>query len=121
MSIGEQIKRIRTAKGLSQKEVIISAGLDKAQYSRIENNKTDPYFSTIDKIAKAMGITLSELFTTSEEPKEIQSHDKTVMEKVNLIESLSKEEKATIYKMLDAFIGKKKLKDTLANVLKDME
>jgi len=121
MNIGEQIKKIRTAKGLSQKEVIISAGLDKAQYSRIENNKTDPYFSTVERIAEAMGISLSELFATSGEPKEIHSLDKTIMEKVNFIESLADEEKATIYKMLDAFLGKKKLKDTLAGVLKDVE
>lgn len=121
MNIGEQIKRIRAAKGLSQKEVIISAGLDKAQYSRIENSKTDPYFSTVERIAKAMGISLSDLFTTSGEPKEIQSHDKSIMEKVNMIESLAEEEKATIYKMLDAFLGKKKLKDALASVLKDVE
>nr|MBA3899903.1 helix-turn-helix domain-containing protein [Bacteroidota bacterium] len=33
MNLGEQIKRIRTAKGLSQKEVISVSGLDKAQYS----------------------------------------------------------------------------------------
>ena len=121
MNIGEQIKRIRTAKGLSQKEVTMTAKLDKAQYSRIENGKTDPSVSTAERIAKAMGLSLSELFATSDEPKEIKSHDKTIMEKVNLIESLNKEEKATIYKMLDAFIGKKKLKDTLANVLKDIE
>jgi len=42
-------------------------------------------------------------------------------EKVNMIESLAEEEKATIYKMLDAFLGKKKLKDALVSVLKDME
>jgi len=68
-----------------------------------------------------MGISLSDLFTTSGEPKEIQSHDKSIMEKVNMIESLAEEEKATIYKMLDAFLGKKKLKDALASVLKDVE
>jgi len=38
-----------------------------------------------------------------------------------MIESLAEEEKATIYKMLDAFLGKKKLKDALVSVLKDME
>ena len=121
MHIGEQIKRIRTAKGLSQKEVIVSAGLDKAQYSRLENGKTDPYFSTIEKIAKALGISLAELFVSSDELKEVHSLDKSVMEKVSLIESLADEEKQTIYNMLDAFVGKKKLKDTLSNVLKDVK
>lgn len=121
MTIGEQIKKIRLAKGLSQKEVTMTAKLDKAQYSRIENGKTDPSISTVERIAKALGISLAELFVNTEEIKEIHSLDKSVMEKVSLIESLPNEEKQTIYNMLDAFIGKKKLKDTLSNVLKDVK
>jgi transcriptional regulator with XRE-family HTH domain len=121
VSIGEQIKRIRTAKGLSQKEVIIAGKLDKAQFSRIENGKTDPSVSTIIRIAEALGISLSELFATSDELKEVNSLDKTIMEKVSLIEQLNKEERQTLYTMLDAFVGKKKLKDALAGVLKDVK
>jgi len=120
MDLGEQIKRIRTAKGLSQKEVLNISGLDKAQFSRIENGKTDPSFTTLEKIAKALGISISELFATTDEIKEVNSHDKTVMEKVSLIESLNDDEKNTIYSMLDAFVGKRKLKDALSNVLQDV-
>jgi hypothetical protein len=36
------------------------------------------------------------------------------------VETLSDDERKTIYTMLDAFIGKKKLKDALANVLQDV-
>jgi len=43
------------------------------------------------------------------------------MEKVKLIESLSDNERETIYSILDAFVGKKKLKDTLAGVLDDIK
>jgi hypothetical protein len=39
------------------------------------------------------------------------------MEKVKLIESLSDEEKQTIFKILDAFVGKQKLKNTLESPL----
>lgn len=120
MDIGENIKRIRVSKNLSQKEVITEAKLDAAQYSRIENGKTDPTFSTLEKIAKALGVSLSELFASTEELKEVNSHDKTIMEKVTLMESLTEEERKTIYNILDAFIGKKKLKDALSNVLHDM-
>ena len=42
------------------------------------------------------------------------------MEKVSLIEGLSEEERKTIYTMIDAFVGKKKLKDTLSYVLQDV-
>jgi len=119
MIVGEQIKRIRASKGLSQKEVIVEAGLDKAQYSRIENGKTDPSVSTVAKIAKALGISLADMFAL-DDLKEIQSRDRTLMEKVSLMESLDDKEKETIYNMLDAFVGKKKLKDTLSNVLQDV-
>ncbi|WP_223607426.1 helix-turn-helix domain-containing protein [Chryseobacterium sp. OSA05B] len=121
MNVGENIKRIRTAKNLSQKEVTINAGLDTAQYSRIENGKTDPSVNTLERIAKALGITLAELFASTDELKEINSLDKSLMEKVALMESLSDEEKQTIYTMLDAFIGKRKLKDALSNVLQDVK
>ena len=121
MNIGDNIKKIRLAKGLSQKEVTINADLDPAQYSRIENGKTDPSVTTLEKIAKALGVSLSELFAATEELKEINSHDRSIMEKVALVETLPEEERKTIYNMLDAFIGKKKLKDALSNVLQDVK
>ncbi len=43
------------------------------------------------------------------------------MEKVALMETLNEEEKHTIYVMLDAFIGKRKLEDALSAVLKDVK
>ena len=43
------------------------------------------------------------------------------MEKVSLIEDLSEEERNTLYFMLDAFLGKQKLKDVLSNVLNDVK
>jgi transcriptional regulator with XRE-family HTH domain len=119
MDLGEQIKRIRTIKGLSQKEVLSISGLDKAQYSRIENSKTDPSFSTLVRIVKALGVSLPELFATTDELNAVNSFDKSVMEKVTLIESLQDDEKNTLYSMLDAFVGKRKMKDALAGVLKD--
>lgn len=120
MHIGEQIKRVRMAKGLSQKEVIMAAGLDKAQYSRMENGKTDPAFSTLDRIAKAIGISLSELLAEGDLP-EIASLDKSVLEKVSLMESLPDAERQTLYIMLDAFVGKRKLKEALAGVLNEVK
>jgi transcriptional regulator with XRE-family HTH domain len=121
MNIGDNIKRIRAAKNLSQKEVTLNAKLDTAQYSRIENGKTDPSVTTLEKIAFALGVSLSDLFASTEELKEINSYDKSLLEKVALMESLSEEEKQTIYVMLDAFIGKRKLKDALSSVLNDVK
>ncbi len=95
--------------------------MDSAQYSRIENGKTDPTVTTLEKIAKALGSSLSDLFASTGELKEINSYDKSIMEKMALLEALSDNEKQTIYTMLDAFIGKQKLKDALSGVLNDVK
>ena len=121
MNVGENIKKIRMAKGLSQKEVTITSGLDTAQYSRIENGKTDPSVTTLERIAKAMNISLVDIFAIPGELREINSRDQTSMEKISLVEALPDEERKTIYFMLDAFVGKKKLKETLSNVLQEVQ
>jgi transcriptional regulator with XRE-family HTH domain len=117
MGLGEQIKKVRLAKGLSQKEVVIGADIEKAQFSRIENDKTDPSYSTIEKIAKAMGCTLSELFNTGEELKDVHSMYKSLMEKVIILENLEEDEKKGIYSIIDGLATKQKLKQTLSNAL----
>jgi transcriptional regulator with XRE-family HTH domain len=119
LNIGDNIKRIREAKGLSQKELITAIGMGAPMYSRIETGKTEPSLSSLEKIAKALGIKLSELFS-DKEPEEVNSHNTTLMEKVRLIESLTEEEQKTLFTILDAFVGKKKLKDTLSSVLKNV-
>ena len=118
MTVADRIKKIRKAKNLSQKEVTAAINMGAAQYSRIENGKTDPSSSTLEKIAQALGITLAELFADEKQLTDINSTDKTLMEKVKLMESLEEQEKQTLFNMLDAFVSKKKLKDALSNALK---
>ena len=117
VNLGENIRKIREAKGLSGKEVALSSKMDPAQYSRIENNKTDPALSSLLKIAKALGVSVADLFTADEVFKDVNSIDKTLMEKISLIDSLDKKEKQAFFTMLDALVAKKKLKDNLSSAL----
>jgi transcriptional regulator with XRE-family HTH domain len=59
--LGKNLKRIRTAKGISQGEISRKLEVDKSFVSNIENGKTNPTLSTIAKIAKAIGVSVSEL------------------------------------------------------------
>lgn len=83
----------------------------------MENNKTDIALSSIVKIAKALGVNVADLFTADEVYKDVNSVDKTLMEKMSLIELLDKKEKSAFFTMLDALVSKKKLKDTLSSAL----
>ena len=59
--LGKNLKRIRTAKCISQGEIGRILKVDKSFVSNIENGKTNPTLSTIAKIAKAIGVSVSEL------------------------------------------------------------
>ena len=59
--LGRNLKRIRTAKGISQGEIGRMLGVDKGFVSNIENGKTNPTLATITKLAKALGVSSDEL------------------------------------------------------------
>ena len=117
MDLGSSIKKVREAKGMSQKEVALACKIDNSNYSKIEGGKTDPAFSSVVKIANALGVPLYDLFKADEVFADVNSFDKSLMEKMALVDHLDKKEKTAFYAVLDAFLGKKKMKDALSNVL----
>ena len=121
MDIGKKIKQIREAKDLTAKEVVTAVDMQPAMYSRIENGKTEPSLSSLEKIAKALGVKLSDLFDDEDKLADVNSYDASLMEKVKLVEELNEEEKKIVFSLVDALVGKKKLKDALTNVLSDVK
>jgi hypothetical protein len=67
------------------------------------------------------GISLSDFFATEDAIADVNSYDGSLMEKVKAIEALSDEEKKTVFSIVDAFAGKKKLNDALSGVLSDVK
>lgn len=119
MDIGKRIKSIREAKGMTAKEVISSVGMGAPMYSRIENGVNEPSLTTLEKIAKALGVKLSDIFDTDDKLADVNSYDASLMEKIKLVETLNEEEKKMVFSFVDALVGKKKLKDALSGVLND--
>ena len=120
MDVAKNIKRIREKKGMSQKELINAVGLGAPMYSRIETGKAEPSLTTLEKIAKALNVKLSDFFDNDANLEDINSYDSDLVDKIKIIEILNEEEKKTVFSIVDAFIGKKKLKDALNNVLTEV-
>jgi transcriptional regulator with XRE-family HTH domain len=59
--LGENLKRIRTEKGITQGDIARALEMDKSFVSNIENGKTNPTLATITKLAKALGVSSDEL------------------------------------------------------------
>jgi len=58
---GENMKKIRLEKGMSQGDICRSLELDRAYISNVENGKQNLTISTMEKVAKALGVSIDTL------------------------------------------------------------
>jgi transcriptional regulator with XRE-family HTH domain len=59
--LGNNLKRIREAKKMSQGDVMRKMGCSRSYVSNIENGKTNPTLETISKLAKVLDVSTTEL------------------------------------------------------------
>src|SRR6266478_6182828 len=62
MVIGNRLKELRESKNLSQGDIEKKTGLLRCYISRVENNHTVPAIETLEKIARALEVSMSQLF-----------------------------------------------------------
>jgi predicted phage transcriptional regulator len=63
MNIGENIKTIRTSKGLTQRDLATKLNITQQSIAQYENGKRIPKLSTVRKIANALNVSLNEIIT----------------------------------------------------------
>lgn len=61
-AFGENLKKLRKEKGFTQEKLAFSIGVEISQISRIERGILNTSISTAEAIAKAMNISLKDLF-----------------------------------------------------------
>jgi transcriptional regulator with XRE-family HTH domain len=60
------IRALRADRGRTQEDVAYAAGLTSSSYSRIERGLTNPAWTTVQRIADALGVTQAELAAAAE-------------------------------------------------------
>ncbi len=58
---GENMKKIRLEKKMSQGDICRALGLDRSYISNVENGKQNLTISTMEKVAKALDIKIDQL------------------------------------------------------------
>ena len=61
--VGKQIRKIRESKDVSQQELAAKCNFEKSNMSRLEAGRVNPTLATLEKVAKALDVTLAEIFT----------------------------------------------------------
>jgi transcriptional regulator with XRE-family HTH domain len=62
VQFGERVRELRRARGMSQEELAFKAGVHRTYLGGIERGERNPALKNIAAIAKALSLTLSELF-----------------------------------------------------------
>lgn len=112
MQIGKNIKNIREQKKMLQKEIAAAAKLHASNYSKIEKGEREPTIQALDRIARLFGMTVDQIIHYEGElPKEVNIENKSVNEKLKLIDQLEDQDKQALYRMIDCMLTKNKFKD----------
>ncbi len=61
-TFGKNLRKIRLNKGISQEYLADEANITSNQVSRIENGEVNTTIVTINALAKALGVEISEMF-----------------------------------------------------------
>jgi transcriptional regulator with XRE-family HTH domain len=56
------LRRIRVARGVSQEQLAVDAGVDRTYVGRIERGMENPTVANLDKLAEALDVHISALF-----------------------------------------------------------
>ena len=70
LDVGKQLKAVRTAFGLSQRELAKRAGVTNGMVSLIEQGRVSPSIGSLQKILAAFPMTMAEFFTRDMEGRE---------------------------------------------------
>lgn len=107
MDIGANIKKIREGLKMAQKEVALALNVAPTQYSRIENGKVVPSLNSLIAIAKVFNVSLDALVFGEVDPlKEVDVKDKSLLDKVQMIENLPADEKNLVLKVIELAVTK---------------
>ena len=112
MTLYGKIKKLRKEKGLTQKELAERLSINMSHLNRIENGKCQPSIDMLKKFSEYFGISNDYLLSDEEFP-EVHVENKSLLERVKLIDSLDQEDQKALMHFIDSMLTKKRMKELL--------
>ncbi|MEM8569175.1 MAG: helix-turn-helix transcriptional regulator [Bacteroidota bacterium] len=115
MGFAENLKKYRTAKGISQDELAKRIGSHAVQFSRYERGLSAPSIEVVQKISEVLDVSIDELVFGDKDQKIEQTiKDRELISLFQKVELLSDKQRETVKELLNAFIFQKDLQQKLA-------
>ena len=110
---GDQLKKIRKLKGITQKELAQKIGITQRMISHYESKVKSPPLKYIILIADALQVSVDTLVGNKPIKYEF---DFRVARRIKLIESLSERDQKAIWSFVNGLVAKKKLRKVKINI-----
>ena len=113
MSFGQNIKLLRTEKGISREELGKKTGVHPNQLSKYERDQAAPSIDVAQRIAQALEVSLDVLVFGKETDLGEEFSDRELISLFKKVQHLSNTQKETVKEFLSAFVLKQDLKEKL--------
>ncbi len=114
MKLGDKIKKLRKDRKWSQADLAGKVNVHVTHISRLETERYTPSLDLLKKLAEAFEVTTDYLiFENMENIGPINLKDKTLYEKMKLIDTLEEKDRTTILGVIDAFLVKRQMWNVL--------
>jgi transcriptional regulator with XRE-family HTH domain len=110
----EKLTRLRKEHGWSQTELGERADVHITHLSRLENGKSQPSVEMLQKLARVFGVSMDYLMDEeADELTPVSIKDKTLAERIELLDELSDADRQTVINVIDSMLTKQKMLDLL--------
>ena len=114
MKLGDKIKKLRKDRKWSQAEMAEKIGVHVTHISRLETERYTPSLDMLKKLAAAFEVTTDYLvFENMENIGPVNFKDKSLYEKMKLIDELEEKDRTIIHGVIDAFLVKQQMWNVL--------
>ena len=115
-TFGDNLKRFRTEKSISQGELADAIGMHSTHISRYERNLTSPSIDVVKKIAEQLNVTADMLvFGTQDEKAKNKLKDHELLNMFSQVQELNKQDLGCVKALLHAFLFQKETQQRLAH------
>ena len=115
MSFGDNLKKIRADKNISQGGLAKLINVHASHISRYERNLTSPTIEVAKTIANALEVSIDVLvYGSNEQIINNKIKDEELLQLFNKVQQLNKEDVISVKAMLNAFVFQKEIKKQLA-------
>jgi len=112
---GDNVKKIRVEKNISQQELADMIGIHSTHVSRYERNLALPSIEIAKKMAEALNVTVDTLiYGTQDEKAKNNLKDADLLNMFTKVQALDKTDLTTVKNLLKAFIFQKETQQRLA-------